>query len=191
MEEVMAPAEYLKLPYGRLVVPESDGSFRAEVLEFPGCLAVGETQAEALASLERAAESWIEAALDQGQNIPEPMENTEYSGKLVVRLPKSLHKRAAQAADREGVSLNSFIITSIAEQVGSRARPTFVYAHPAQATARLNFQVVFGVGGMLSTGPISLRSYGQPLPSQQHSTSEGQQVMIGIPTQSRRGRIHA
>ena len=30
-------AEYLKAPYGRVVVPESDGTFRAEITEFPGC----------------------------------------------------------------------------------------------------------------------------------------------------------
>ena len=46
------------------------------------------------------------------------MEDLDYSGKLVVRLPKSLHRRAAYAANREGVSLNQFIVSSIAEQIG-------------------------------------------------------------------------
>jgi predicted RNase H-like HicB family nuclease len=101
-----------------LVLPESDGSFRAEILEFPGCLALGDTPADALSNLEEVAASWIEAALAQGQRIPEPMENAGFSGKLVVRLPRSLHRKAAQTAEREGVSLNQFILSSIAEQVG-------------------------------------------------------------------------
>ena len=137
-----APIEYLKRPYGQLVVPESDGSFRAEIMEFPGCIALGSTPAQALATLEEVAESWIEAALGQGQDIPEPMENLEYSGKLVVRLPKSLHRRAAQAAEREGVSLNSFIVSSIAEQVGTRSSgrqkewgPDAAAVNPAAASA--------------------------------------------------------
>ncbi|MBV8565277.1 MAG: toxin-antitoxin system HicB family antitoxin [Methylobacteriaceae bacterium] len=114
----MEPAEYLKRPYGRTVVPERDGTFRAEIIEFPGCIATGDTASEALANLDRVAESWLEATLARGQHIPEPVENSPFSGKLVLRMPKSLHRKAAHIAAREGVSLNQFIVTSVAEQVG-------------------------------------------------------------------------
>src|SRR5262245_27552412 len=110
VEIPMAPAEYLMKSYGRVVIPESDGTYRAEIIEFPGCIAVGNTAAEALATLEDVAESWLQATIDQGLRIPEPIENEGFSGKLVVRLPKSLHKKAAHAASREGVSLNQFIV---------------------------------------------------------------------------------
>ena len=117
----MSPAEYLKRPYGRFVIPDSDGTFRAEIIEFPGCIAVGDTSTEALASLEDVAASWLEATLAKGQKVPEPVENVAFSGKILVRLPKSLHKKASYHAAREGVSLNQFIVSSIAEQVGGRA----------------------------------------------------------------------
>jgi predicted RNase H-like HicB family nuclease len=117
----MGPGDYLKRPYGRFVVPESDGTFRAEIIEFPGCIAVGDTAAEALANLENVAESWLEATIAKGQRVPDPIESAGFSGKLVVRLPKSLHKKAAHAAARDGVSLNQFIVSSISEQVGMRA----------------------------------------------------------------------
>ena len=110
--------EYLKKPYGRLLVPEDEGGYRAEIVEFPGCFAEGETAAEAAANLEDAAHSWLEATIAKGQTVPAPMEELDYSGKLVVRLPKSLHRHAAYAANREGVSLNQFIVSSIAEQTG-------------------------------------------------------------------------
>lgn len=110
--------EYLKKPYGRLLVPEDEGGYRAEIVEFPGCFAEGETAAEAAANLEDAARSWLEATIAKGQTVPDPMEELDYSGKLVVRLPKSLHRRAAYAANRENVSLNQFIVSSIAEQIG-------------------------------------------------------------------------
>jgi HicB family len=54
----------------------------------------------------------------KGQTIPQPLEELDYSGKFVVRLPKSLHRRAAFAANREGVSLNQFIVSCVAEQIG-------------------------------------------------------------------------
>src|SRR5262249_45755652 len=117
----MGPADYLRMPYGRVVVPEADGTFRAEIIEFPGCIAVGDNAAEALATLEEVAVSWLEATLDRGQRVPEPIENSGFSGKLVVRLPRSLHKKAAYQAERDGVSLNNFIVSSIAQQVGDRS----------------------------------------------------------------------
>src|SRR5262245_31038918 len=135
MEISVKAGDYLKLPYGRVVIPEQDGTFRAEIVEFPGCIAVGDTAAEALANLESVAESWLQATIAKRLHVPDPIESTEYSGKLVVRLPKSLHKKAAYAAAREGVSLNQFIVSCIAEQIGARsdAAPQF---HPLTPTAQ-------------------------------------------------------
>jgi len=112
--------EYLRLAYQRVIVPESDGSFRAEIAEFPGCMALAETKAAALDKIEDAAESWIEAALEQGQTIPAPLESHGYSGKLILRLPRSLHRKAARCADMDRVSLNNFITTALAMYVGER-----------------------------------------------------------------------
>lgn len=113
-------AEYLRQPYSKIVVADED-VFRAEVVEFQGCFAVGDTESEALAALSHAAESWIEAALEMGQEIPPPLEPVSgYSGKLVLRMPRSLHRKAAFVAQREGVSLNQFIVNSLAEQMGGK-----------------------------------------------------------------------
>ena len=127
-----SPADYLKLPYLQTVVPEDDGTFRAEVLEFPGCIATGETRAAAITALQDVAESWLEAMLDSGQPIPAPMEKNDYSGKLVVRMPRSLHRKAAMTAERDGVSLNQFIVNSLAEQIGAKGRPNVHYAQIAR-----------------------------------------------------------
>lgn len=99
----MTAAEILKKPYGRLLVPEDDGTYRAEIIEFPGCFAVGNTAAEAAENLENAAVGWVESTLAKGRTIPDPMDETDYSGKLVLRMPKSLHRHAAFAANRVGV----------------------------------------------------------------------------------------
>lgn len=116
----MTPGEYLKRPYSRVVVPEADGTFRCEILEFPGCIAVGDTAVEALTNLENVAESWLESVLARGQAVPSPFEDNDYSGKTVLRLAKSMHQKAAIAARRDGVSLNTFLVNCVAEQLGVR-----------------------------------------------------------------------
>lgn len=70
----MSSKGYLKkLPYSRVIVPDSEtGTYAAKIPEFPGCFAEGKTPGEAYENLEKAAESWIEAALEMGQEIPLP-----------------------------------------------------------------------------------------------------------------------
>lgn len=130
----------LRMPYARLLVPEEEGGYRAEILEFPGCIALGDDAAEALYELEVAAEDWIDAALEMGSPIPPPLEETNFSGRLNLRLPKSLHRKATLAADFDGVSLNQLIVASLAEYIGQKSaqRPTqvvLVGSHGVQMVA--------------------------------------------------------
>jgi predicted RNase H-like HicB family nuclease len=110
--------DYLKEPYSRILIPDNNGSFSAEILEFPGCYAEGGTPDEAMQNLTDVAKSWIEASLEQGQDIPEPLMNQGYGGKIALRIPRSLHRQAVRMAERDGVSLNQFIISAIATRVG-------------------------------------------------------------------------
>ncbi len=118
--------QILKQPYSRVLRPAEEGGYTAEILEFPGCVTQGETFEEAYANLEDAARGWLEAVIELGQNVPDPAAESEYSGKIVLRLPRSLHRVAATLAERDGVSLNTFLATAIAERVGSVARPMVV-----------------------------------------------------------------
>ena len=111
--------EYLKEPYSRVLVPEIDGTYSADILEFPGCFAEGRTPDEAYANLEKVAESWIEAALEQGQEIPAPVEAHDFSGRIALRIPKSIHKQAAKFAEMDNTSLNQFFLTAVAARVGA------------------------------------------------------------------------
>lgn len=116
--------DYLKLPYAREVIPDLEtATFTGLIREFPGCVTQGDTPSETYVLLEEAATSWIEAALRLGQEIPQPTNEESHSGKVALRLPRSLHRKATQAAKRDGISLNQFIVTALAESVGeSRAR---------------------------------------------------------------------
>jgi len=114
-----APQEYLKEPYSRVfTLDHESGTYTAEILEFPGCISQGCTVEEANHRLEKAAVGWIEAAIDLGQKIPHTGQKYGYSGKVALRLPKSVHRQAALAAERDGTSLNQFIVAAVAEKVG-------------------------------------------------------------------------
>ena len=113
------PEDYLKEPYARILIPEADGGFSAEFLEFPGCFAEGDTADEAFRSLEEAAKSWIEVALSQKQEIPPPSANHGFAGKIALRLSRDLHRLAVRKAERDGVSLNQCLATAIAAWVGA------------------------------------------------------------------------
>lgn len=142
----MSTNETLKKPYARVLVPDPTGGFFAELLEFPGCFAEGETSSEAYEQLEKAAESWIEAALELGQEIPEPLSSHDYSGKLALRLPKSLHKKATFFAQQDGVSLNQYIICAIAEKIGEARASTNVLATYTQPMFSAGAGFIIGTG---------------------------------------------
>ena len=44
----------------------------------------------------------------------------KYSGRLLLRMPATLHEELARASDRDGVSLNQFITGALASAVGWR-----------------------------------------------------------------------
>lgn len=118
--------EILNAPYSRVLIPDNDG-FSAEILEFPGCFAQGDTPNEAFTNLEEAAKAWISSSLERGLEIPPPASNIGYSGRIALRIPRSLHKRAAQFAGRDGTSLNQFLISSIAAKVGAEEYNNFLF----------------------------------------------------------------
>jgi predicted RNase H-like HicB family nuclease len=49
-----------------------DAVFVAEVPELPGCMAHGDSQETALASVQDAIQLWIDTALEFGDPVPEP-----------------------------------------------------------------------------------------------------------------------
>lgn len=112
-------ANYVNGPYSRILIPNEDGSFSAEILEFPGCFAEGSTREEALENLEKAADAWIDSAVRQRQEMPEPFSVRGFSGAISLRLPRGLHRQAARLAERESTSLNQYIVTAIAARVGA------------------------------------------------------------------------
>ena len=89
---------------------QSGSYYYATVLELDGCKSHGKTPDETYACIREAMEGWIETKLANGFTVPEPFDSEKYSGKFVVRLPKTLHAKLALEATREGISLNQYAL---------------------------------------------------------------------------------
>jgi hypothetical protein len=80
----------------------------ARVDGVPGCVGEGDTPAAAVTAADAAAEA-------SGTERP-------YSGRLLLRMPKSLHAELAARADHERHSLNQLIVGALADTVASASR---------------------------------------------------------------------
>jgi antitoxin HicB len=105
--------------YAIMVEPlaEADGGgWLATVPALPGCMGDGETREEALADAQNAIVEWQLAAVQLGRDVPSPAS----LGQWRQRVPRSLHEKLKITAAREGVSLNAFVASVLAEALGRR-----------------------------------------------------------------------
>lgn len=103
--------EYMKLPYKVEVIPDIDeGGFVASYPELAGCISCGDTMESAIANLLDAKKAWLEAAIEDGVEIPEPENANTYSGQFKLRIPKSLHRTLAEHSKAEGISMNQYCL---------------------------------------------------------------------------------
>jgi antitoxin HicB len=115
---------------------EEDQLYLAEVPDLPGCLTHGQTVVEAAQNAEECIEAWIEIAEEAGDPIPPPFTVKHYSGRFLARIPRDLHADLALEAERQGVSLNQYVLTQLAGACPSRKRRAPRRARTAGGTAR-------------------------------------------------------
>jgi antitoxin HicB len=112
---------YMQLPYSILlheIEDEGEKYWIAEVPELPGCKSHGSTIGEAVKNVEEAKKDWILDSLEEGDEIPTPIERDRFSGKTLVRMSRSLHRALSLMAESEKLSLNQLIVTTLAKEVG-------------------------------------------------------------------------
>ncbi len=103
----------LKYPVTIRRLSKSDGGgYLVEFPDLPGCYADGDTIEEALIEAESAMNSWIAAAKEFKEEVPQP---EKFSGQWRMRVPKSLHAALTKRAKVEGVSLNALASILLAE----------------------------------------------------------------------------
>jgi len=109
----MKTNDYMNLPYNIIIKHRNDASgeyYFASVLELDGCMSDGATPEEAYANIREAMEGWIETKREGGFNVPPPIDAEKFSGRFVLRIPKTLHARLAMEAAKDGVSLNQYAL---------------------------------------------------------------------------------
>lgn len=112
---------YMKLPYTIELRHDLERGWFVRVKELRGCMSQGDTPEEAVAMIREAMSLWLEVSLEDGLPIPEPRQLDDYSGKFVVRLPRSLHRDLVEMAGKEGVSLNQYVNVALARDVEQAA----------------------------------------------------------------------
>lgn len=115
--------------YAHIISPlsaEEGGGYLITFPDLPGCVSDGETEAEAVENGRDAFIAVVSALADMGRDIPAPSFSPDdatvpgASGKFVARVPKSIHAKLTTRAKVEGVSLNTLVLTLIAEGLGRR-----------------------------------------------------------------------
>jgi len=115
--------------YAHIISPlsaEDGGGYLITFPDLPGCMSDGETEAEAVENGRDAFIAVVSALTDIGRDIPAPSFSPDdaaapgASGKFVARVPKSIHAKLTTRAKTEGVSLNTLVLTLIAEGLGRR-----------------------------------------------------------------------
>src|SRR5215475_11253418 len=116
-----APDEPRDIPYPVTLVHDESGEWAATIDALPGCHARGASPDEALERVADAVAAWVEAAEREGKEVPDPKSAPSYSGRLLLRMPQTLHAELARMAERERVSLNHFITDVLSGALGWRA----------------------------------------------------------------------
>ncbi|XSG84783.1 MAG: toxin-antitoxin system HicB family antitoxin [Methylohalobius sp. ZOD2] len=101
---------------------EGEVLFEARVKELPDLAEYGESFDEAYDLAVDAIETAAEAFAEKGRAFPPAtVPADDYSGRVTLRLSRSLHRALAESADDEGVSLNQHLVNVLSYYSGFAA----------------------------------------------------------------------
>jgi antitoxin HicB len=102
----------------RPLTADEGGGFLISYSDFSECISDGETVEEALKNGRAALKATIAALKAKDMPVPAPNSGGVSSGKFVARVPKTVHAQLTTRAKAEGVSLNTLVLTFIAQGLG-------------------------------------------------------------------------
>ena len=95
--------------------------FEARVKELPDVREYAETAPSAYDLAVDTIETAAAMFASSGKSFPAPVvPQDDYSGRVTLRLARSLHRTLAGAADQDGVSLNQHLVDILSEHTGHR-----------------------------------------------------------------------
>ena len=97
----------------RITFSEEDKEYVGLCAEFPGLSWLSGTPEAALKGIRKLVGEVLEDIQKEGETIPEPIACKKYSGKFLVRVPPSVHKKLVIQATEEGISLNRLVSSKL------------------------------------------------------------------------------
>ena len=185
---------YLSLKYP-IQIFEEEGVYTAVHPDLPGSASFDESIEGAIAGLNENRKLWIEGRVAGGQVVPEPSSIEDYSGRLLLRMARSLHASLNREAQKEGVSLNQYITTVLAERHADRRTERLILAaisHDRDSSLPSSEEVVWHerTGVSLYRGEsVSLANSGMygVIRAKQIETTEGNVVRFVRPKEKYKG----
>ena len=104
----------------RPLTSDEGGGFLISYPDFSDCISDGETVEEVLRNGQDALKETIAALRAKTLAVPAPNSGGIASGKFVARVPKSIHAQLTTRAKTEGVSLNTLVLSFIAQGLGRK-----------------------------------------------------------------------
>lgn len=91
-----------------------------EYPELPGCVGGGDTIEEAIDDAKKSKKVYLDYLMENNLDIPKPIivKNELPSGKIALRVSRTMHKKLLMLAENDGVSLNAYINSAISEKIG-------------------------------------------------------------------------
>ena len=99
----------------RVTWSEEDQEYIGLCTEFPSLSWLTETQESALAGIRQLVADVISEMKNSQEKIPVPISIRKYSGKFMVRIPPEVHRKLAEIAAEEGVSINRLVSARLAK----------------------------------------------------------------------------
>ncbi len=110
------PSEYTIIVKKQIV--DEKLQFAAQAIEFPYLYVCGDTFQEAYESAIETIAEFHEDAEEDGDKLPDPLVLADqYTGRITLRMPKSLHKQVDILSQVDGTSLNQFIVNAVSSTV--------------------------------------------------------------------------
>ena len=102
-------AYYLDLPWTYMVQTYKEGAHKNYLVcvrELPGVCSDGENLQEAMQGIKEAMSATFELYREEGREVPEPIDEQQYKGKIAYRTTSKRHFLLVNQAKRQGISLS-------------------------------------------------------------------------------------
>lgn len=99
----------------RVTWSDDDREYVGLCAEFPSLSWLAKSPEAALRGIRKVAADVVTDLKRNGEAVPEPISERNFSGKFMVRVPPEIHRRLALQATEAGVSLNRLASSKLAK----------------------------------------------------------------------------